>query len=108
MAVAAQFPLDVVDREVALAHGHHQLAHPIPSRRRLRPPTEVAEEALLAIAVTAELMAQDPEAAGGIAEPLGDLFRRQLVREVGSQGFILALQGLDGLEKEEGFLRELS
>ena len=44
----------------------------------------------------AELIAEDAEEAGGVPEAAGDVGGRLLIDEVGTEGFVLALQGEQG------------
>jgi hypothetical protein len=62
------------------------------------------EVALLAVGVVTELMAQDAETTGRIAEPIGDLGGRQTLDEVSPKGLVLSLERLEGLKEEPGFL----
>lgn len=43
--------------------------------------------------IVAELIAEDAEGAGGIAEAAGDVGGRLLLEEVSPEGFLLALHG---------------
>ena len=67
---AAEFALDIVDREVAFAHGDGQFADRIAGGRSVTARGR-AEEGGALFRVVAELMAEDAEAAGGIAEAPG-------------------------------------
>ena len=51
-------------------------------------------------AAVSELVAEDMNGAGGVAEAAGDVGGRQLVDEEGAQGFVLALAGRAGLGEE--------
>jgi hypothetical protein len=94
-----QFALDVVDREVALAQGHHPLADRIAGGRRVRT-GEGAEEGGAFLGVVAELVAEDAEGAGRIAEAPRRLGGRELFDEVGAEGLVLAMQRPLGREEE--------
>ena len=50
--------------------------------------------------VVAELITQDAEGAGGIAEAAGDVAGGLLIDEIGAEGFVLALQGELGGKEE--------
>ena len=52
----------------------------------------LAEEGGALVGVMAELMAEDAEGAGGIAEAPGDIDRGLFVHDDGAEGFILALE----------------
>jgi hypothetical protein len=96
-----QLALNVVDREVALAQRHHQLADRIAGGCGVRA-GEGAEEGRALLEVVAELVTEDAEGAGGIAEPPSRLGGRELLDEVGAEGFVLAMQRAFGGEEEGG------
>jgi hypothetical protein len=48
----------------------------------------------------AEVVAEDPKAAGAVAELAGDLMGGATLYEVGTQGLVLALAGARGLQEE--------
>jgi len=52
--------------------------------------------------ILAEVMGQNAEAARGVAETAGGLLGRELVDEVGAQGFVLAVSSVGGLEEGLG------
>jgi hypothetical protein len=52
----------------------------------------LAEERSAFLGIVAELMAKDTEGAGGVTETTGDVGRWLLINEVGTEGFVLALQ----------------
>ena len=58
------------------------------------------EEAALLIGIMAELVAEDAEGAGRVAEAAGDLQGRPAFDEVGAEGFVLSVQGIFGSEEE--------
>jgi hypothetical protein len=53
----------------------------------------LTEEGGALLRVVAELITQDAEGAGGIAEAAGDVGGRLVLNEVSTEGFILALHG---------------
>jgi len=57
-----------------------------------------------AIWMLAELVCQDTEASRGIPEAAGDLSRREILDEVSTEGFVLAVSGIRGFEKEAGHI----
>ena len=63
----------------------------------------LTEEGAL-VGVMAELMAQDAERARGVTEAGGDLVGWELLDEVGAEGFVLAVEGVLGREKEGGLI----
>jgi len=69
----SQFALDVMDGEIACAHGHHQGADAITYGRGGRALGEGGEEAGAEVQVVTELVIQDAERTGGIAETLINL-----------------------------------
>src|SRR5439155_1558783 len=95
-----EIPLDVVDREITLAHGHSQFADAIARGCRLGAALGLAEEGGALAGVVAELVAKDTKGAGGIAEAAGDVGREFLVHEEGAEGLVLALEGGLGGEEE--------
>ena len=95
-----QFALDVIDGEVAFAHAHHQGADAITYGRGGRALGEGGEEAGAEVRVVAELVTQDAERTGGIAEAAGDVRRGKLLNKEGAEGLVLPLQrGLGGKEE---------
>ena len=55
-----------------------------------------------AIWMLAELMSEDTKASRRIPEAAGDFDRREILDEVGPEGFILAVSGICGSKKEAG------
>ncbi len=53
----------------------------------------LAEEGSAFLRVVAELITQDAEGAGRVAEAAGDVAGKLLIDEVSAEGFVLALQG---------------
>ena len=104
MAGLSQLALHVVDREVALAQGHGRLADAVAGGSRARAALNLAEEGGALLGVMAELMAQDAEGAGRIAEALGGFGRRELFDEESAQGLVLPLEGLFGGKEDGGGL----
>lgn len=60
------------------------------------------EEADLLIGVTAELVTEDTERTGRVAETAGNLKRRKAIDEVGAEGLVLSVQRVFGDEEEVG------
>ena len=60
------------------------------------------EEADLPIGVVAELVTEDAERPGCVAEAAGDFLGRTAVDEVGAEGFVWSVQRVFGDEEEEG------
>ena len=54
----------------------------------------------LRIRLATELVAQDAEGAGGVAEGAGYLVRGAIFDKEGAQGFVLAVAGMGGLGEE--------
>jgi hypothetical protein len=102
MSLLPQLVLNVVDGEISLAQGHDALPDAIAGRSGLGAAADVFEIALLGVGLAAELVAQDAEGAGGVAEVAGDLGGGSSLGEVGAQGFVLAMQGFLGLAEEAG------
>ena len=102
MAGGSEFALDVIDGEVAFAHGNGQIANPITFGRRLRPAVGLTEEGGTFVGVVTELMAEDAKGTDGVAEAASDVGGGFLVNEEGTQGFVLALEGGLRVEKKVG------
>jgi hypothetical protein len=62
------------------------------------------EERGALVRVVAELIAEDPEGIGGVAETAGDLGSGPLVHEEGAQGLVLAMERRFGAEEELGLV----
>ena len=97
-----QFALDVVDGEVPFAHGHDEFAYLIADWGVARPRLNRLKEAALLVGVVAELVAEDAEGAGHVAEAAGDLVGRAAFDEVGAEGFVLSVQGIFGERGRSG------
>ena len=89
---------DVVDRVVALAQGDDLRPAAALVGLRLGALAGGGEE--VGQAAVSELVAEDMEGAGRVAEAAGGFGGRQLVDEEGAQGFVLALAGRAGLGEE--------
>jgi hypothetical protein len=88
-----QFPLNVIDGEVAFPHGDDQIPERIADRSRCRSLKDGRKEPGAEVEIVAELMAEDPKGPMGIAEATGDFDRTELIDEVGAEGFVLPLEG---------------
>jgi len=99
-----QVALDVIDREVALAHGDYQLAHGVSGRSRACAARGQAEEGGTFLRVMAELVAEDAKTAGRVAKELGSFGGREVFDKEGTERLVLAMQGLLGAEEEGGGL----
>jgi hypothetical protein len=93
VAGGSQFALDVIDREIPFSHSNGQIPDAIAGGRRLRSALRLVEEGGAFLRVVAELITQDAEGAGGIAEAAGDIGGGLVLEEVSTEGFILALHG---------------
>ncbi len=100
MARFGEFPLDVIDGEITLAHGHGQFADAITRGCRLGTALGLAEKGGALVGVVAELMAKDTEGAWRIAGTAGGVGGELLVYEEGAEGLVLALEGELRGEKE--------
>jgi hypothetical protein len=96
-----QFALNVIDREVPLTQAHYPFADRITGGCGVGA-GEGTEEGSALLGVVAELMTQDAEGAGRIAEAPSRFGGRELLDEVGAEGFVLAMQRLFGREEEGG------
>jgi len=91
VAGGSEFALHVIDGEIALAHGYSQITDAIAGGRGLRTALGLAEEGSAFLGIVAELIAEDAEEAGGVAEAASDVGRGLLIDEEGAEGFVLAL-----------------
>ena len=92
--------LDVIDRQVLLAQSNHLVAQRVTLGGTVWSFGGGQEE--LALGVGTELMTQDAETAGGVAEAAGDFVGGQRLDEVGAQGFVLAVRGIPGPHEVAG------
>jgi hypothetical protein len=92
-----QDPADIIDGQILLAQGDDRVPDTIGFRRSLGPLLRGKEEG--ALWIPAELMGENAEASRGIPEATGDLGRRELIDEVGPEGFVLTMRSVDGFEK---------
>ena len=91
MSLCLEFVSNIVDRKIFLTHGHDQLAHWVTGRRGLGSVVDLTEKTFLPILPVPELVAQDPEGAGGVTEALGGFRRGDAFDEIGPQGLVLAM-----------------
>jgi hypothetical protein len=97
-----QDPADIINGEILLSQRDNLVPEKVGLRRGLRPLLRGKEEG--AIWILTELVSQDAEASRGIPEAAGDLDRRQILNEVGPEGFVLAVSSIRGSEKEAGHI----
>jgi hypothetical protein len=102
VAGGGEFPLHVIDREIAFAHGYGQITNAVARGSGLRSTLREAEEGGALIGVMAELMAEDAEGGRGVAKTAGDVAGGLFIDEESAESFVLALQG--ELRGEEEFL----
>ena len=102
MAGLGQFALDVVDGEVAFAHGHDEFAYRVTSGGVTGPMLNRRKEVMLFVGVMAELVAQDAKRARRVAKAACDLMGWAAVDEVGTKGFVLSVQRVFGSKEELG------
>ena len=95
-----QFALDVIDREVLLAHGDGQIPHTIAHGGALRSVFDMLKEGVPFFGIMPKLVAEDAKGARGVAEPTGDLMGGLAIDEKGTQGFVLPVEGLFGDQEE--------
>jgi hypothetical protein len=93
-----QDPADIIDGEILLSQRNDLVPDTVGLRRGLRPLLRGKEEGT--IWMLTELIGQDTEASRGIPEAAGDLSRREILDEVGPEGFVLTMSGIRGFEKE--------
>jgi hypothetical protein len=93
-----QDPTDIIDGEILLSQRDHLVPDTVGFRRSLRPLLRGEEER--AIRMLAELVGEDAETSRGVPEPAGDFGRGEILDEEGPEGFVLAVSGIRGFEKE--------
>ena len=89
---------DLIGGMILFSQGHDQVPGGGLLGLRLGTVPRVEEEGGVGIAT--QLVAEDAEGAGGITEVGGDVGGGFLVDEIGAQGFVLTLFGMEGLEEE--------
>jgi hypothetical protein len=97
-----QDPADIVNGVILLSQRNDLVPQTVSFRRGLRPLLRGKEEG--AIWMLAELVSQDTKASWGIPEAASNFDRRQIIDEVGPEGFILSVSGIFGFEKEAGHI----
>ena len=100
LAVAGQGPADVVDGEVLLAEGDDLLPQPLLLAGR--PALACGGGKEVAVGLVAELVDEDAEAPRRVAEAGGRLGRGEAVDEEGSEGLVLSMGGVGGLQEAAG------
>jgi hypothetical protein len=93
-----QDPADIIDGQILLSQCDDLVPDTVGFRRSLRPLLWGKKEG--AIWMLAELMGKDTKASRRIPEATGDFARREILDEVGPEGFVLAMIGIRGFEKE--------
>jgi hypothetical protein len=66
----------------------------------LRASLDILEEALAQVGIVSELVTEDAEGAGGVAEVVRDVGRAPPFDEIGPQGLVLPLEGAFRREEE--------
>ena len=103
MTSTRQLSLDVVDREIVLAHRHGQLPDSVSRRCFLGAAPDFLEEPGTFRSIVPELMTEDAKSSGRVRKASRDLFRKNLFNEVGSKRFVLSVEGFFGREEELSF-----
>src|SRR5262249_41291097 len=104
VAGLGQLALDVIDGQVAFAHGEDQVADRILRGRGGGLLARGGKEGGAPVCVVAKLMAQDTEGAGGVAEAFGDLRRGKVIHEACAERLVLVLHGRCGSDEEASSL----
>ena len=99
-----QRTLNIIDGEVFLPHGDRQLSHAITDRSLLWAVGDIVEEVFPFCGVVTDLVAEDAESTGGIAESTSDGLRREALDEEAAESFVVFVQGFLRM-KEEARLR---
>jgi hypothetical protein len=97
-----QNPADIIDGQILLSQGDHFVSDAARFRRSLRSLLRRKEEG--AIGMLTEFMGENTKTSRRIPEAMGDFGRREILDEVGPEGFILAMSGIGGFEKEVGHM----
>jgi hypothetical protein len=95
-----QDPADIIDGEILLSQCDDLVPETVRFRRSLRSLLRGKEEG--AIWMLAEPMGEDTKASRRIPEAVSHFSRREILDEVGPEGFILAVSSIPGFEKEAG------
>jgi hypothetical protein len=95
-----QDPADVIDGEILLSQCDDLIPDTVGFRGSLGPLLRGKEEGT--IWILTELVGQDAQAPRGIPEATGDFDPRQILNEVGPEGFVLPMSRIPGFEKEAG------
>jgi hypothetical protein len=95
-----QDPADIINGVILLSQRDDLVPEAVSLRRGLRPLLRGKEKG--AIGVLAELMGEDAEASWGVPEAASNFDRREILDEVSPEGFVLAMGGILGFEKEAG------
>ena len=95
-----QLLIYVVDREVLLPQGDDFLSEGIGLWSGVR--ALLGREEEISFGVEAELMAQDAEAPGGVAEAFGGFGGGEVIDEVGSKSLVLPVGRVFGREENKG------
>jgi hypothetical protein len=93
-----QGPADVINGEVLLAQGDDRFPHPVLARTRAGRSARGEEE--FQLGVLPQLVTEDAETTGGVAEPLGRLDGREALDEKSPQRLVLAVEGVMGYQKD--------
>jgi len=91
---------DIIDGAILFAKSNDLVPDGIGLGRSLGPLLRGEEEGTLW--VLAKLVGENTEASRGIPEATSDFSRRELIDEIGPQGFVLTMRGIDGFKKEAG------
>lgn len=81
---AGQLWLDVIDREIVLAHSHGQFSDPVSRRCFLGAASDLLKESDTLGSIVPELMTEDAKSSGRVPKASGDLFGRHPFNEVAS------------------------
>jgi hypothetical protein len=102
MSLRGKLRLDIVDREILFAQSHDQIPDRIACWCSLGAMANVAEKPLLEVFGVAELVTQHPKSTGGIAETASRFSRGWAFDDIGPEGLVLAMQGIDRFEEKAG------
>jgi hypothetical protein len=89
---------DIIDGKVLLAHSHDLVADGVAFWRTMWSFARLHEKG--ALGVLAELVAEHPEATGGIAKALSDLMGGDALDKISSERFILSMSRIGGFKED--------
>ena len=100
VAHGSEFPLHVIDREIAFSHGNGQITDAVAGGGGLRSTLWLAEKGSALLGIVSEQMAKDAEGAWGVTKTARDVAGGLVVDEERAESLILALHRELGGQEE--------